>query len=278
VASQGYYHGFVDNLGGPNNYERAFLLLAYFSTAYINSPEGKNKTKLPKELTVPFARAAHLVGRQPVLDYTSYILFNWRRKDNNKDVENNVEILHTFTESHSEKAIITACVEMEVKGEKLVKQLADPHAVLETLFEINKLFQKTRMSLEPDFIDSWNSILTDYKNLKYEQWRPDELSFPCDIFLQSPLLHTVYKYLDINFKNDSLKNRNEEILNFHMPVAHKDFICRVNGMRNKCNEDESLKEVYNNCLKQLIELRNHLAFREIDKSKIVEEELTAHYF
>ncbi len=279
VASNGYYHGFVDNLGGATSYERTFLLLAYFSTAYINSNEGKRKTKLPKELTVPFARVAHLVGRQPVLDYTSYVLYNWRRKNNTKDVEkSNIEILHTFTESPSEKAILIACVEMEAKGAKLVKQLANPHAVTKTLFEINELLQKTRMSLDFDFVDSWNNILSDYKNLRYEQWRQDELTFPCDIFLQSPLLHTVYKYLDISFKNDYLKKRNEEIRHSHMPVTHKAFINTVNGIRSRCNEDESLKEIYNKCLTNLIELRNHLAFREIDRSVMAEEELAAHYF
>ncbi len=271
TASSGYYHGFVDNLGAAC-YERAFFLLAYFSTAYINSPEGKQKAKLPKELTVPFARVAHLVGRQPVLDYTSYVLYNWRRKNNS------VEMLHTFTESASEQAILTACVEMEMMGAELIKQFVNPHMVVNALFKINESLRKARSSLDWNTLNSWNVLLTDYKNLTYEQWRQDELTFPCDIFLQSPLLHIVYKYLDINFKNDYLKKRNEEIRHFHMPVSHRLSICNTNGIRSRCNEEESLKEVYNNCLTQLIDLRNNLVFREVDKSEIASEELAGYYF
>lgn len=281
VASHDYYHGFVDNLGGAVSYERTFLLLAYFATAYINSSEGKQKTKLPKELTVPFARVAHLVGRHPVLDYTSYVLYNWKRKDVSKDIKKeNVEAIHTFTESSSEQAILAAFVEMEAKGADLIKQLSDPNMVVDTLFKINELILKTRSSLEYEFLETWDLLLSDYKNLRYEQWRQDELTFPCDIFLQSPLLHTVYKYLDISFKNDYLRKRNEEIRNFHMPAAHRNFIQSVSGIRGKCNEDESLKEVYNNCLTQLIELRNNLTFRKTDKDigVIASEELAAHYF
>lgn len=281
VASHNYYHGFVDNLGGATSYERTFLLLAYFATAYINSPEGKQKTKLPKELTVPFARVAHLVGRHPVLDYTSYVLYNWRRKDSAKDIrKDNIEIIHTFTDSPSEQLILATFVEMESKSDELVRQLSNPSAVLESLFKINELIVKARISLDYDFLESWDSILSDYKSLRYEQWRQDELTFPCDIFLQSPLLHTVYKYLDISFKNDYLNRRNEEIRNFHMPAAHRNFIQTVSGIRSRCNEEESLKEVYNNCLTQLIELRNNLTFRKVDKDigVIASEELAAHYF
>jgi len=279
VASHSYYHGFMDNLGGAGSYERAFLLLAYFSTAYINSAEGKPKSKLPKELTVPFARIAHLVGRQPVLDYTSYVLYNWRLKNKDKNiVKNNVEILHTFTDSLSEQALLSAFIEMEARGAELAKQLVNPCTVVEILFKINELLQETKASLECDFADFWNGIVADYKNLRYEQWRQDELTFPCDIFLQSPLLHTIYKYLDINFQNGCLVKRKEEIRNFHMPASHRDFICSVNGIRNKCSEDDNFKEVYNNCLTQLIELRKNLAFREVDKSEMANEELTTYYF
>jgi hypothetical protein len=199
-------------------------------------------------------------------------LYNWRRKDNN------IEMLHTFTESLSEQAILTACVEMEMKGAELIKQSANPHIVANILFDINESLRKTRSSLEWDALSSWNTLLADYKNLTYEQWRQDELTFPCDIFLQSPLLHIVYKYLDINFANDYLVTRNANVRQLHMPASHKLFIHATNGIRSRCNEEESLREVYNNCLTQLIDLRNNLIFREADKSETASEELAGYYF
>lgn len=271
IVSNSYYHGFMDNLGGQTSYERAFLLLAYFATAYINSPEGKKKAKLPKEITVPFARVAHLVGRQPVLDYTSYILYNWQHKNSQFS---DSDAICTFTDSTQEKLIISTLVEMEYRFSTIIKDFADPQQVINGLCKVNEFLQTLHSKLDANFLEYYEIILSDYKNLKYEQWRQDELSFPCDIFLQSPALFTMYKYLDIDFQNDYLRRRNSEILNFHMPIAHKTFINSVNGIKNKFE-----KEIYNNCLRQLIDLRNNLLFRSSDRemAEAVNEELVKHF-
>lgn len=276
-ASQCYCHGFVDNLGGPSVYERVFLLMAYFATAYINSPEGKRKTKLPKEMTMPFARVAHLVSRQPVLDYTSFVLYNWRKKPN---AINDIEILHTFTGSPFEESILKSLVEMEFIGGELINNISNPFTVAENLAKINNILLKVWSNIPPDFLEDWSSILTDYQDLIYEQWRPDALTFPCDIFLQAPLLAVLYRYLDINFQNDYLNKRRETLHHFHMSPSHRDFINSVSGIRNKCAEDESIKTSYNRCLEELIKLRNLLTFRNADKdmSLIATNELNTYYF
>lgn len=279
TVSKSYYHGFIDNLGGVSSYERTFFLMAYFATAYINSPEGKQKTKLPKEITIPFVRASHLVGRHPVINYTSFVLYNWRKKDKNAGLnKNNIEIIHTFTDLHSEKSVLKAIVEMECINIDLISNLANPFYVLEKLVKINYVLNKAWEETTVEFLDYWDKILLDCKKIRYEQWRPDDLVFLCDIFLQSPLLFVLYRYLNISFNNECVRKRNEELLHLHMPLAHRKFIGSVNGIRNKCIE-KTFKEVYNNCLDQLIKLHRQLSFRTVDKTVniVVTNELNEYY-
>ena len=278
-VSQNYYHGCIDNLGGPSAHERIFLLLACFATAYINSPEGKKKTKLPKEIVVPFARVAHLVGRFPVLDYTSFILYNWKFKDSKNMASDNIEILQTFTNSPSEHLILSALVEMEFIGFELLRGLSNPFVVMEKIAKINKLLQKTWENVSVDFLSYWNNILSDYNNVKYEQWRKETISFPCDIFLQTPILAILYKYLDINFQNDYLKSRSAELVQCQIAPAHRNFINSISGIRLPCSKYKHVKEVYNNCLSELIILRNQLLFRnsDVEAGIIATKELGNHY-
>lgn len=276
-ASQSYYHGCIDNFGGPSTHERTFLLLSYFATAYINSPEGKKKSKLPKEIVIPFARVAHLVSRNPVLDYTSFILYNWKIKDPTAGfTTNNIEILHTFTDSLYERSILISLVEMESIGIELICNLSSPLIVAEKINKINRVLHKAKKDVSIEFLNYWGELFSDYKDLKYEQWRPDLLTFPCDVFLQTPLLALLYKYLDIHFQNDYLNRRNEEL---QTPHSHRIFIASVSGIRNKCVDQEYYREGYNCCLKELIALRNHLSFRssDIERSVIATKELNGYY-
>ena len=276
-VSHSYYHGCIDNLGGPSAHERTFLLLAYFSTAYINSPEGKRKSKLPKEIVVPFARVAHLVGRAPALDYTSFVLYNWKVKDVNKDLtRNNIQILQTFTDSEYEHDILTSFVEMESIGFELIRNISNPFIVSEKLVKINKLLQKTRQNIPLEFLIHWNDLLSDYKNIKYEQWQNEPLSFSCDISLQSPILSLIYQYLNISFNNDLLRKKQKEL---QMPSTHRNFINNISGIRIKCAKYDYTKEVYNNCLNELITLRKQLQFRsaDVDETITTIKELSSHY-
>lgn len=279
-VTQSYYHGCIDNLGGPSAHERTFLLLAYFSTAYINSPEGKKKSKLPKEIVVPFARVAHLVGRFPVLDYTSLVLYNWKAKDIAASLtRDNIEILQTFTDLDCEREIITSLVEMESIVSELIRNMSNPFQVAEKIGKINKVLQKTWDNITLEFLDYWSSILADYGTVKYEQWRETEV-YPCDVFLQTPLLSVLYKYLEINFQNDYLRKRNEDVLLYQVPSSHRIFIGSISSIRKKCAEHEYYREAYNYCLSELIKLRNHLLFRSYDSEMgiIATKELANYYF
>lgn len=270
-ATHGYFHGCIDGMGGADTHERTFLLLAYFATAYLNSPEGKKKSKLPKEIVIPFARVAHLVGRYPVLDYTSYVLYNWKN-------HNDIEILQTFTDSPYEQNILAALVKMESLGLDLIRHMSNPFYVAEKLEKINGIFKKVWDNTPDEFLLYLGGILTDYGKLKYETWRWEGV-FPCDIFLQSPLLAMLYKYLDIHFENEYLRKRNEDVCASQIPYSHRTFIASISNIRNRCAKQDCYREAYNYCLSELIALRQNLLFRksDVEIGLIATEELSNYY-
>jgi len=200
-ADRSYYHGFIDDLNSQKAFERVFLLLAYFATAYINSPEGQRKKKLPKEISIPFSRVAHLVSRKPVLDYSAYVLYNWRKiNPASPAVAGNVEPLVTFTDTAEEKLLITTLVEMEHLGGRITTRL-----LCDKLNRINRALVKChgiRRQLEDVYFQ-------DFENIFYEGWLPDKQSFSCKVIHQSPFAAYLRKYLDTAFENEYFRDSQE---------------------------------------------------------------------
>jgi len=194
-----YYHGFIDDLNSPKAFERLFLLFSYFATAYVNSPEGNRKKKLPKEISIPFGRVAHLVSRKPVLDYTAYILYNWRKINPSSSVIiGNVEPLITFTDTEEEKLLITTLVEMEYLG-------GSSRLFWDRLNHINKALAKCcsiRTYIETVFFQ-------DFENILYEGLSQEKQSFSCGIIYQSPFAAYLRKYLDIVPQDEYFRDNQE---------------------------------------------------------------------
>lgn len=192
-ANGSYYYGFIDNFLQQRAYERVFLLNAYFASAYINCPESAKKLKLPKEISVPFSRAAHLVSRSPILDYTSYVLYNWKKTiASSPMITGNVEPLITFTDSFDEKLLISTLIEMEFSGKCF--QIPNPFAICDRLKHINNSLSRCNRAFIKQFLT--DVFFQDFDNLIYEGWLQEKQTFRCCIFEQSPFLAHLRKYLD----------------------------------------------------------------------------------
>lgn len=204
-ANHAYYHGFIDNFELPLAFERVFLLLAYFATVYINSPEGHGKKKLPKEISIPFSRVAHLVSRKPVLDYTAYILYNWRKINPlSSEIIGNIEPLITFTDTEEEKLLITTLVEMESFGNYAL--------YTDKLNRVNEALAKCvfiREYIEKVFFQDFTTIL-------YEGWLQEKQSFSCKVIHQSPFVAYLRKYLDITLDNEYSEECKVLLCNFSL--------------------------------------------------------------
>jgi hypothetical protein len=209
-ANCSYCHGFVDSFITSEAYERVFLLHAYFAATYVNSPEGSKKTKLPKEISLPFSRVAHLVSRRPILDYTSFVLYNWKRITSSPIIIGNVEPLITFTDTDGEKRFISALIEMEYMGGRCFHN-ANSFFICDRLKRINKLLQ----GCDREFIKRCivDVFFQDFNNLLYEGWLQEKQSFKCEGFSKSPFLVYLAKYLDNpseeGYRKESIDARNE---------------------------------------------------------------------
>lgn len=235
-----YYHGFIDSFESQDAFERIFLLLAYFANAYVNAPEGRRKTKLPKEITIPLARVAHLTKRSPVLDYTAYILYNWKKN------KNNVEPLLTFTNSKEEELLIKTFIEIEFLGTTITENWRNIHLVREKVATINKILKKTLDSVDKFFI---KQFFRNFSNISYEGWREDKQTYPSDVLFQSPILNCLQNYLDIDHNNEYLKSQNEN-WKVHSPSSHVSYIQNIASIRSSCIANNALKSVYNDLLEE----------------------------
>lgn len=257
-SNQSYYHNFIDSLGDAENYERTFLILAYFATTYLNAFEGGRKIKLAKEISVPFTRVAHLVSRPPVLDYTSFVLYNWKLKDENLGfVSENIEVLHTFT--NTEQFFLRNLVQIEYSFS--LCELSNPSTLLEFLIQANERLS----NVSSDFKGNWEIIAADYTNVLFEQWKTEPVTFPCDIFLQCPILAFFCKWLDISISDGYLNKRRQEM---DRPQSHKQFLNGVSSIRPYAMKDHSMREIYNCCLWELGKFYNSLAVRESDQATV----------
>lgn len=196
-ANTSYYHGCIDSLG-HRAFERVFLLQAYFATSYVNSPEGIKKQKLPKEIAIPFSRAAHLVSRNPVFDYNTFILYNWKKTVPSANITGNVEPLVTFTDSAEEKLFISTLVEMEYMGRCFHRP--NPLLICDRLKQINSMLsQCSRDYIKVNIVDVF---FQDFDNLFYEGWLRERQSFKCKVFSESPFLAYLRNYLDKTAKEE----------------------------------------------------------------------------
>lgn len=268
-ANQSYYHGFIDSIDSQMGFERVFLILAMFSHSYINAPEGRRKTKLPKEITIPFSRVSHLVSRNPIIDYTSYFLCNWQKKDKgSSEILNNIEPLLSFTDTYEEKLLIRTMIKMECLGGSILENFDNIYLVRDTVSQINKLVKATLDSIDTCFI---KQFFRNFDDLFYEGWVQEPRSFACDLLLlQSPFLLSVFKYLDIRFKSEYILNQMEKC---SRPQPHRDFLQKISPIRQKCHRTE-MKSVYNELLEEVIAISANFLKATKDNAAIAREELS----
>lgn len=179
-------HELFNNLEAMD--ERAFLVYGFLAAAYVNTAYENPMNRLAKEITVPLVRLAERVQRQAVLDYHSYILYNWRRKDKNKSIAaDNLEPLLTFSGSKEEADFIVSHLLLEMHCDLLSKISLDD--VLDSMLKIARNI--------PD-ISEIKSHFKPFVNINFEGWGWQEpQSFGCYLLDQSPILAAIAKSLGL---------------------------------------------------------------------------------
>ena len=115
----------VSALRGDGETRRAMLALSYVGQAY-QWCETEAAQVLPAVLAKPWYEVGRLVGRPPILSYSSYSIDNWRRLDPSGSVEcGNIALLQCFLGGQDEEWFILIHIDIEKKAGRALQAIAD---------------------------------------------------------------------------------------------------------------------------------------------------------
>lgn len=120
----------VAALSSEGETRRAMLALSYIGQAY-QWCENEAAHSLPAVLARPWHAVGKLVGRPPILSYSSYSIDNWRRLDPRGPVEcGNIALLQCFLGGQDEEWFIIIHIDIEKKAGRALQAIVDAqHAV-----------------------------------------------------------------------------------------------------------------------------------------------------
>lgn len=282
----------IDHSMGSNaeKIERAMCLFSYFASSYVFATEEKNSDRIPVEIGLPFHILSQRLGRHPILSYASYCLYNWKRIDENKPVElGNIELLQKFVHpsidgSVDEDWFILVHVEIEEKASKAINvisnfkkngdkdkingYLVDLH---DSLKSMNAVLRRMPEYCRPDYyFDKVRPYIFSFNNMKYEGVYDDKVTYRGETGAQSSIVPAIQTILGVKHKK-SLLTEHLDVMREYMPSEHRSFLTSlesINNFRDYALADSTLKDIYNDCLSELIifrELHLHYAVEYIHK-------------
>ncbi len=102
-----------EQLETEEDLEAAMRTLSYLGMAYVWG-EPESPSALPARLAVPWHEIAAALGREPILSYASYALWNWRRIDESGPIAlGNIALLQHFLGGLDEAWFILIHVDIE---------------------------------------------------------------------------------------------------------------------------------------------------------------------
>lgn len=115
----------ITALSSEGETRRAMLALSYIGQAY-QWCENDAAHSLPAVLAQPWHAVGKLVGRPPILSYSSYSIDNWRRLDPRGPVEcGNIALLQCFLGGQDEEWFIIIHIDIEKKAGRALQAIVD---------------------------------------------------------------------------------------------------------------------------------------------------------
>lgn len=248
---------------------------------------------LPENLARPIWTLAELLGQQPLLPYSSYVLDNWGRIDANGPISlDNVTMLQGFLGGQDEAWFVLVHVAIEASAGGLLAefpgllaaaQAADSavmHDHLQRMIgvwaEINAHFDRMPERCDPyiyfhrvrPWIHGWKDNPALGAGLVYEgvdATGGSPQSFRGQTGSQSSIVPAVDAVLGLGHADDPLRRYLDE-LHAYRPPAHRRFIERVRETSTVREVIQSLANpalvtAYNDCVEQLARFRTrHLEY------------------
>ena len=276
----------IGTLKTDGEIRRAFLILSYIGQAYQWS-DNEPAHVLPAVLAKPWYEVGKLVGRPPILSYTSYSIDNWYLLDKKGPIEcGNIALLQCFLGGQDEEWFILIHIEIEKKAGKALKAIEDSQKAVaaQDLDALEKALTKLRDGIKamydvlarmPErcdpyvyfhrvrpYIFGWKNNPSLPNGVVYEgveEYQGKGQTFRGETGAQSAIVPALDAVLGIVHEQDQLRDYLMEMRQY-MPPMHVKFIeAAENGpsVRNfvmACNK-ESIKKLFNESVELVADFR-----------------------
>ncbi len=276
----------IDTLKTDGQIRRAFLVLSYIGQAYQWS-DNEPAHVLPAKLAKPWYEVGKLVGRPPILSYTSYSIDNWYLLDKKGPIEcGNIALLQCFLGGQDEEWFILIHIEIEKKAGKALKAIEDAQkaVVAQDLDALEKALTKLRDGIKamydvlarmPErcdpyvyfhrvrpYIFGWKNNPSLPNGVVYEgveEYQGKGQTFRGETGAQSAIVPALDAVLGIVHEQDQLRDYLMEMRQY-MPPMHVKFIeAAENGPSVRdfvmaCNK-ESIKKLFNESVELVADFR-----------------------
>ena len=276
----------IETLKTDGEIRRAFLILSYIGQAYQWS-DNEPAHVLPAVLAKPWYEVGKLVGRPPILSYTSYSIDNWYLLDKKGPIEcGNIALLQCFLGGQDEEWFILIHIEIEKKAGKALKAIEDSQKAVaaQDLDALEKALRNLRDGIKamydvlarmPErcdpyvyfhrvrpYIFGWKNNPSLPNGVVYEgveEYQGKGQTFRGETGAQSAIVPALDAVLGIVHEQDQLRDYLMEMRQY-MPPMHVKFIeVAENGpsVRNfvmACNK-ESIKKLFNESVELVADFR-----------------------
>ena len=276
----------IETLKTDGEIRRAFLILSYIGQAYQWS-DNEPAHILPSVLAKPWFEVGKLVGRPPILSYTSYSIDNWYLLDKKGPIEcGNIALLQCFLGGQDEEWFILIHIEIEKKAGKALKAIEDSQKAVaaQDLDALEKALRNLRDGIKamydvlarmPErcdpyvyfhrvrpYIFGWRNNPSLPNGVVYEgveEYQGKGQTFRGETGAQSAIVPALDAVLGIVHEQDQLRDYLMEMRQY-MPPMHVKFIeAAENGpsVRNfvmACNK-ESIKKLFNESVELVADFR-----------------------
>jgi len=247
-----------------------YMRLGFLASGYINQTCRKPATVLPENIAVPLCNACKLLGRQPILSYDGYALYNWRRLDPQGPIAlGNIETIQNFVTLYDEHWFILVHVEIEALAAaitdeitrlpKLIEQ-GDRAGIDASLLCISQSLKAQTGVLKriPERMDprlyykTFRPYIRFFENVRYEGVETTPLNQRGETGAQSSIMPTLVSLMKIPHQPSMLTNHLLELRDY-MPVPHRQFIASVE--RLPAFRALASAEAYNSVLEEMAAFR-----------------------
>jgi indoleamine 2,3-dioxygenase len=276
----------IETLKTDGEIRRAFLILSYIGQAYQWS-DNEPAHVLPAVLAKPWYEVGKLVGRPPILSYTSYSIDNWYLLDKKGPIEcGNIALLQCFLGGQDEEWFILIHIEIEKKAGKALKAIEESQKAVaaQDLDALEKALTNLRDGIKamydvlarmPErcdpyvyfhrvrpYIFGWKNNPSLPNGVVYEgveEYQGKGQTFRGETGAQSAIVPALDAVLGIVHEQDQLRDYLMEMRQY-MPPMHVKFIeAAENGpsVRNfvmACKK-ESIKKLFNESVELVADFR-----------------------